>query len=128
MSTPLRESDLSSSDSLWARAAEYSQRHALVQWYLRYLHPLQVQGHRVSLGQASSGTPPTRSPLPGPFATVRFLRTSSETDEADLPRPRATDRAPSLPSSERSTDALSARVSLKYLRCPDMRAPFLAGP
>ena len=116
--TPLRASDRSSTASAWARAAEYSSRRALPQPWRRCWQPLQVQGRARRRAQASSGTSPARSPLPGPFATVRLRLTSSETEAAERPRSRATPRAEGLlfPSS-RSIAACSDLVSLKYLFC-----------
>ena len=74
---------------------------------------MHAHGHTSSLGQASSGTSPTRSPLPGPLATVRLRLTSSETVEFDLPTDAAIDLPLSLASRPRSIATLSAFVSLK---------------
>lgn len=94
--TPLRASDRRPSASACARAAEYSQRRALRQPWRRCWQPLQVQGHARSRAQASSGTSAARSPLPGPFATVRLRLTSSEIEAGERPRSRATPRAEGL--------------------------------
>lgn len=88
-STPILDSRSSASARDWALAAEYSHPHLLEQRRRRLLHPLQQCGHDSSLGQASSGTPRTLSPLPGPLATVRLRATSSATVDGERPSSRA---------------------------------------
>lgn len=88
-STPALDSRSSASARAWALAAEYSHLHLLEQRRRRLLHPLRQCGHDSSLGQASSGTPRTLSPLPGPLATVRLRATSSATVDGERPRSRA---------------------------------------
>ena len=75
------------------------------------------------MGQASSGTSDTRSPLPGSLATMRLRLTSSATVAFERPRSRAMARPLLPPSRPRSIAARFALSSLKYLSC---LFPFIA--
>ena len=94
---------------------------------LQIKQPLQQRGHDSSLGQASSGTSRTLSPLPGPLATVRLRDTSSATVEGDLPSSRAIRLHDHPLSRPFCIAARSARSSLRYRFCrlfPSMALPF----